>query len=78
MLNTQLGLGSEARRMKVSIINTIKGNISHENTFNNLRECVLKREGDLGKEVIREIPVCTIWVKRRKEQQKQKSISRDA
>lgn len=47
--------------MKVSIINTIKGNISHENTFNNLRrECILKREGDLGKEVIREIPVLSV------------------
>ena len=50
MLNTQLGLGSEARCLKVSIINIIRGNINHENTFDNLRrDCILKGKGTYRK-----------------------------
>ena len=51
MLKIQLGLGSEARCMKVSIINIIKDYLNHKNTFDNLiREHILKKEGGLGKE----------------------------
>lgn len=66
MLNAQLGLGSEARCMKVSFINITMDNISHENTLDNLtRDHLLKKEGDLGKEV-RNSCMYSPWIKEKK------------